>query len=436
MKTSTSVISTRIDPLDGAAGLGGNLQIMGNPGRAPCSKPRNGSAGKRCATDEPCRLPYRRDAQAIWYDSPNWNGFTFGAAVQTDFAKSTEPNVRRSTPGCSSSVRSTSAPACRCRRGARTAIVRTSSVCTTSSVVRGAINTGSRGRAADGTVTNVLGQRPSSKDKAFQLGVGYTLGDIYVFGVWEQLKYDIDGVVSRLPGLEAQRLPDRHEVEPGERLRRRELDASPEGELQFRRRWRRPTSAATTRALTSIGVGYYHTMSKQTQVYVVGSWLDNQDQGNYGTAGISNTAVASRTSARPTTVWASASSTPSDRQHSICSESTGALGRPFFIRPSAQRGARQPQLGAAAPRTCSSVRANFARRSCSCATTCGRRALDEAGVAQLGLRLGDLGFELRDFLAPAARARPRGRSRSSASGGSRRPRDRRIGLPAGPRPWT
>ena len=40
----------------------------------------------------------------------------------------------------------------------------------------------------------------------------------------------------------------------------------------------------------SIGLGYYHTMSKQTQLYVVGSWLDNQDQANYGTAGISNSA--------------------------------------------------------------------------------------------------------------------------------------------------
>ena len=28
-------------------------------------------------------------------------------------------------------------------------------------------------------------------------------------------------------------------------------------------------------------------MSKQTQVYVVGTWIDNQDLGNYGTAGIS-----------------------------------------------------------------------------------------------------------------------------------------------------
>jgi predicted porin len=50
----------------------------------------------------------------------------------------------------------------------------------------------------------------------------------------------------------------------------------------------------------SIGLGYYHTMSKQTQLYVVGSWLDNQDQGNYGTAGISNSALYNNVGA---TIW-------------------------------------------------------------------------------------------------------------------------------------
>jgi predicted porin len=36
-----------------------------------------------------------------------------------------------------------------------------------------------------------------------------------------------------------------------------------------------------------IGVGYYHTMSKQTQAYIVGSWIDNGDAQNYNLAGAS-----------------------------------------------------------------------------------------------------------------------------------------------------
>src|SRR5262249_42397734 len=35
-----------------------------------------------------------------------------------------------------------------------------------------------------------------SEDKALQLGAGYTIGDVYVFGVFEQLRYDLDGVTA------------------------------------------------------------------------------------------------------------------------------------------------------------------------------------------------------------------------------------------------
>ena len=67
----------------------------------------------------------------------------------------------------------------------------------------------------------------------------------------------------------------------------------------------------------SIGLGYYHTMSKQTQVYVVGSWLDNKDQGQLRHGRHQQLGHASRTSARPSGVWASASSTPSNRPQPI-----------------------------------------------------------------------------------------------------------------------
>ncbi len=87
------------DPLDGAAGLGGNLQIMGTPGGAvfqTCGKGTvtSANAGTDATPISTCGYTwYRRDAQAIWYDSPNWNGFTFGAAVQTNFDKNSQPNV-------------------------------------------------------------------------------------------------------------------------------------------------------------------------------------------------------------------------------------------------------------------------------------------------------------------------------------------------------
>lgn len=68
-----------IDPLDGAAGIGGNLQMLGTPGGQVFSTGNSGYSW------------YRRDEQSIWYDSPNWNGFTFGAVWQTNYAKDACP---------------------------------------------------------------------------------------------------------------------------------------------------------------------------------------------------------------------------------------------------------------------------------------------------------------------------------------------------------
>ena len=74
-----------IDPLDGAAGLGGNLAIMGTPGGAVFSTYGGDAAGNGGYTW------YRRDEQTIWYDSPNFGGFTFGAVWQTNFNKANTP---------------------------------------------------------------------------------------------------------------------------------------------------------------------------------------------------------------------------------------------------------------------------------------------------------------------------------------------------------
>ena len=71
-----------IDPIDAAAGLGGNLQMMGNPGgQAFCNAANRTTQGN---AGDGCYSWYRRDSDSIWYDSPNFNGFTFGAVWMTD----------------------------------------------------------------------------------------------------------------------------------------------------------------------------------------------------------------------------------------------------------------------------------------------------------------------------------------------------------------
>ena len=79
-----------IDPIDGAAGMGGNLSMLGNPGAEHVF---DAPAGNPAGTGSAAGF-YRRDEQTVWYDSPNWNGFTFGAAIGTQYAKTQNTNPR------------------------------------------------------------------------------------------------------------------------------------------------------------------------------------------------------------------------------------------------------------------------------------------------------------------------------------------------------
>jgi predicted porin len=274
------------DPLDGAAGLGGNLQVMGTPGGAvftTCNKGDVASNGNNSAPDSCGFTWYRRDAQSIWYDSPNWNGFTFGVVAQTDFDKQAQPNVSVNPymlqlgvkyVGTSLPLQAWGAYGYRNDQFGLTQFLGTYSNAIAMGTNAGgpALTTGATG----------------SSDRAWQLGVGYTLGDVYFFGVYEQLKYSNDGVTAGFQEWKrnAYQLGLKWNLASGY------VGAS----------WMQAMSASCTTVTAvgfgcgdtgaySIGLGYYHTMSKQTQLYVVGSWLNNQDAANYGTAGISNSAT-------------------------------------------------------------------------------------------------------------------------------------------------
>ncbi len=63
------------DPLDGAVGLGGNLSLLGTPGANTVFDVDQGTSDAGF---------YRRTSNTIWYASPNWSGFSFGAAATLD----------------------------------------------------------------------------------------------------------------------------------------------------------------------------------------------------------------------------------------------------------------------------------------------------------------------------------------------------------------
>ena len=119
---------------------------------------------------------YRRDEQSVWYDSPNWNGFTFGVAIGTPVRQ----DRQHQSSAVGSRARSTLPRRFRWRCGLPTPSTTTTTaweplppILPPASAVR---NPGT-----------------SSKDKAYQLGVSYTLGDIMLFGLYEELKYTTDG---------------------------------------------------------------------------------------------------------------------------------------------------------------------------------------------------------------------------------------------------
>jgi predicted porin len=259
-----------IDPLDGAAGLGGNLQMLGTPGGAAFqNQPSPGSI--------PTYTFYRRDSNTIWYDSPNFNGFTFGVAYGTndDRASSqTNPQTWQVGVKYAGSGLPLQLWAAYVDRKDQFGLV--------------------------GYAQNAFGVNHSSTgstDTAAQLGGAYTLGDITLFAIYEHLQYKLDNT--------AQTILQKYKRDAYALGLKWNLATGYVGAQWIQALNGKCTLGAAAAGsscsnvagtgidaektgATMIGVGYYHNLSKQTQAYVVGSWIDNKDFGTYGTAGISN----------------------------------------------------------------------------------------------------------------------------------------------------
>ena len=243
-----------VDPLDGAAGLGGNLAIMGTPGGAVFTTyggPNDGSG----------YTWYRRDAQVVWYDSPNFNGFTFGAVWQTNFDETADTSPMMWQLG----------------------------------VKYVGTNLPLQAWAAYGDRSDQFGLESflgtagatGSSDTAIQIGAGWTLGDIFIFANYEMLEYELDGVAGA--GInswerDAASIGLKWNLASGylgaQYIMAMEGDCGLAGGASC--------AAADDTGASQISAGYYHNLSKQTQAYIVGAYLDNDDNGTYGTAGIGN----------------------------------------------------------------------------------------------------------------------------------------------------
>ena len=239
------------DPLDGAAGAGGNLNILGTPGAGRVFEVgQGGCAAAGCADF------YRRSEQTIWYESPNFSGFTFEvdytlSAFKTSGPGATDPKIL--------SIGGKFQP----EGGPFYVDLAYESH-------KDMFGTVALGGPAGG----------SSKDTAMQVGGGLMLGDLGLHLRYERLKYKT--------------APDEYKRDavwfglkynlPSGYIGA-ELGVAADGKLNGAKQ-------ADTGA-RMFAVGYYHNLSKQSQLQFVYGRTDNKDNATYAQIGAPGAAPGS-----------------------------------------------------------------------------------------------------------------------------------------------
>jgi predicted porin len=218
-----------------------------------------------CATDG-CVMFYRRTDQTVWYNSPNWGGFTFGAYTTTGYLKSGAPGSTNPLVwGLAGKYVVTTFPL-----QAWIAYENHDDLFGLLAIA----GTGGIG----------------SDDRGIQAGVGYTFGDVFLFANYERLEYESDGlagpVVNRYE-RDAYSIGTKWNLASGyvgaHYIQALEADCNlADGSV---------CNSDGTGAW-QIGLGYYHTLSKQTQAYLVGSYIDNDSNASYVLAGAGSTNAA------------------------------------------------------------------------------------------------------------------------------------------------
>ena len=233
------------DPLDGALGPGGNLMILGTPGAGTAFDvgQQNGGAGF-----------YRRTDHTIWYESPNFSGFTFEvdytlSAFKTPSPGSTDPRVI----SIGGKFQPEGAPFY-----VDLAYERHDDLFGLETIAA------SFGAPA--------GAPTSSKDTGIQLGGGLMLGDLGLHLRFERLKYEETGVV-------AANEYKRNAVWFGVKYN---LPSGYVGaELGIAGNGKADGQKVDNSGARMFGVGYFHNLSKQSQLQFIYGRTDNKDAASY-----------------------------------------------------------------------------------------------------------------------------------------------------------
>jgi len=240
------------DVLDGAAGIGGNLQMLGSPGYGVVF---DANSQRNCGPSSGCAGFYRRTSQSIWYDSPDIGGFTFGVAMSLNAGQTTNNGPKPGVLSMGAQYKPADLPF----------------------FVNAAYE-----RHSDMFGLNVItgtGGATSSTDTGMQIGGGFTLGDLTLYLRWEQLKYKSDGLTAGLINQykrDATWLGAKYMVSTG--YLGLQFGMANDGKCEF---VGGGNCSASNSGATMISGGYAHNLSKQTQLLFFGSITNNKDLASY-----------------------------------------------------------------------------------------------------------------------------------------------------------
>lgn len=242
------------DPLDGAAGVGGNLQMFGSPGYGVVfDVGQSGvSAGSGSAGF------YRRTDQNLWYESPDFGGFTFGASYSLNAYQATSNGIKPQVTSLGGQFKPADLPF----------------------YVNLAYE---RHKDLFGLqVITGAGGATESTDTGVKLQGGVMFGDLTVGAIVEQLKYKSSGgalVITEYKRT-AYGLHAKYNLPSG--YIGANFGIAQDGKIQTT-----GTGDAKDSGATYFGLGYFHNLSKQTQLQVIGSIVQNKDNARYLLAGSS-----------------------------------------------------------------------------------------------------------------------------------------------------
>jgi predicted porin len=250
------------DFMDGALGPGGNLMILGTPGAATVFEVGESGCAPQ-ATLTPgvftggCVGFYRRTEHTIWYESPNFNGFSFEVDYTLSANKTATTNPRVVSIGGKYAPEG----------------------------MPFFVDAAYEKHDDLFGITKITGEGGTgSSDTGFQIGGGYTFGDFQINARWERLTYEQDGNAAGVSEYERDaiwlgvkmNLPTGYAaVQFGQAG---DADIVDGGVGQ----------KANDTGATHFSVGYFHNLSKQSQLQAIYNQTSNDANANYLAVGGTN----------------------------------------------------------------------------------------------------------------------------------------------------